>query len=235
MFGIHDLPLYLEQNGISLSAELKRKNILYQRKYLDDNVNKIIMADHEKLLINPVEPVNTPKKLSSHLFIDFENILIVKPKETRKIYLTFPIEIGVYIFAKGNTPILDIFALTKQKFVLYGDPRNGVLCKYWKSPILDEKTLPNPIQEGIMELTLSNQGTEWVEVKKAIFNAYGMKLYYHNQIVSMKASMKLKGANLAETDFENRPLEKNMQKSLEIYTHRMLSVSLDKFVMEFGL
>lgn len=235
MFGLHDLPLNIKQDRIDLSVLQKDSHYFYERNCLDDTVKKMIIAKQGKILINPVEPLNKPKMLTSNLFIGLENALIIEPKTTKKIFLTFPIEVGVYITAGENFQILDIFTLTKQKFILYGDPRNGVLCKYWKSSIYSEIPSANPIQEGILELHISNPNPHWAEITKTIFNAYGMKIYYDKHIVSMKANIKLRNVDLAETDFEDKPIEKKMKKSLEIYSARKLSVTSTKFIMEYGL
>lgn len=86
-----------------------------------------------------------------------------------------------------------------------------------------------------MELTVANTNAQWVEITKAVFNAYGMKLHYSNTMVSMKASINLKTRNRAETDFLDSPLKKGMKKSLEVYATRKMSLTAPKFIMEFGL
>ena len=235
MFGLHDFPLSKEQEGISLSVTQREGNFFYERKSMDETVEKMILANDQKILINPVEPLNKPKAISANLFVDLDTVLMVEPKATKKIYLTFPIEIGAYISRGGDFQILDIFTLTKQKFILYGDPKNGILCKYWKSSLFSEIPSKSPIREGVLELQISNPNSYWVEVSKAIFNAYGMKIYYNKRMVSMKAQMKLRNGDLAETDFKDAPVEKKMKKSLEIYMARKLSVGSTKFIMEFGL
>ena len=151
------------------------------------------------------------------------------------IFLKFPIEVGVYISEKGTHHLLDVFTLTNPKFTVYGDPSNGFLCKYWKSDFYNTMPLGDAIREGILELSISNTRTDWAEVTKAVFNAYGMKIYYSDSMVSMRAGMKIKGADIAETEFENSPLEAGMNDAIEIYTTRKLSVTSTKFAMEFGL
>lgn len=86
-----------------------------------------------------------------------------------------------------------------------------------------------------MEFTVANTNPQWVELTKAAFNAYGMRLYYSDTVASMKASMTLRGGHIAETDFVNAPLKEGMNKSLEVYTVKKLSVTTTKFVMEYGL
>ncbi|MDI6811211.1 MAG: hypothetical protein QMD80_06010 [archaeon] len=91
------------------------------------------------------------------------------------------------------------------------------------------------VAEYIKEKLKTNTTTGWVEVTKAIFNAYGMKIYYNDDRVSMKATMKIMSARSAETDFVDSPLENGMKKSLELYTVRKLPVVATKFVVEVGI
>jgi len=160
---------------------------------------------------------------------------VVEPKATRKIFIRFPVEIGVFISGNEDFEILDILSLAKQKFTLYGDPRSGVVCKYWRSKVYSSVPSVNPIHEGVMELNITNPGVKWVEVTKAVFNVYGMKIYYSDEMVSMKSNMKVMSEVIAETDFDDAPLEKEMKKSLELYTERKLSIIATKFVMEEGI
>ncbi|MGA1824655.1 MAG: DUF432 domain-containing protein [bacterium] len=235
MYGTHSLPFHSEQEGLSISFEKNDVGFLYTRTALEDTMTKVIMPQHEKVLINPVEPLNRPKALTSLLYVDCENALMLAPKVTKKIYLLFPIEIGVFLGTNGDYHLLDIFSLINHKFTLYGDPKNGLLCKYYKSAIFFEPPALNCFHQGIMELHISNSNAEWTEVKRIIFNAYGMKIYYDDSMVSMKASLKLKSAESAETDFNDDPLKAGQNSSLEVYTSRKLTISSTKFVMEYGL
>ncbi|MGA1870626.1 MAG: DUF432 domain-containing protein [bacterium] len=235
MYGTHNLPFHMEQEGLSISFERNDLGFIYTRTALDDTITKVVMPQHEEVLINPVEPLNKPKALTSLLYIDLENVLMLAPRITKTIYLLFPIEIGVFIVSNGNYQLLDILSLVKQKFTLYGDPKNGLLCKYYKSEVYSSPPALNSSHQGIIELHIFNSNSDWAEVKKIIFNAYGMKIYYDSTIVSMKASLKLKNAELGETDFEDTPLKAGQEKSLEVYTSRKLAISSTKFVMEFGI
>ena len=245
MFGYYNVPLELAKEGISVSLESDGEGFMYRSECAGMKVEKIILARTGKVLINPVEPLNTPKVLTSALLIEFEKSLLVEPKATRKIIITYPIEIGVFISAKNaraeqpknaSIELLDILTLAKQKFTLYGNPRKGVICKYWRSKVHASIPAVNPLHEGVIELSITNTTPEWVEVTKAVFNAYGMKIYYNDDLVAMKATMKLLHGHLAETDFVDAPLlEAGMTKSLELYTAKKLPVVITKFVMEEGL
>ena len=235
MFGQYDIPIRIEQEGITVSVQKEGENILYTRECLGESVEKILVAGSGKLLLNAVEPVNKPTTLPSHLLIEFANTLQVEPKGTMNIFLTFPVEIAVFMPSNEEFEVIDAFTLARQKFTLYGDPINGVICKYWKSSIYTAEPSLNRIEEGLIELAVTNTTTGWVEVTKAVFNAYGMKIFYDAERVSMKANMKLKAGGSAETECMDEPIVEGMTKSIEIYTVRKLSVTKKNFIMEFGL
>ena len=235
MYGYHDLPLRIERDMLEVSVEKEGDTWLYKRKCLDSTAEKILLANGSRILLNPVEPLNRPKAITPYLLVRFDKPLILEPGSKKKIFVTFPIELGVYVSVDKNLQVLDTFTMAPEKFTLYGEPSNGIICKRWKSPVYSTMPLPDPLREGIMELNLANVNQEWVEINKAVFNAYGMKIYYDEKIVAMKDHMKLLSVETAETDFEDTPLQGGMKKSLEIYTARKLLISTSKFLMEHGI
>jgi len=235
MFGTHAIPLSLKNEEFSLLIEKEGDLFVYKREAGKEKKEKIILGDEKKVIINPVEPLNQPKELSPYLDIEFERTLTIKHGSSRKIFLKFPLEIGVFLFEKNTFDVLDIFTLTKPKFTLYGDPHNGMICRYWKSDIFSS---PPPLEyyhEGIMQLILTNTSEEWEEVSKVIFNAYGMKIYYNDKMVAMKAEMKVMGQSTAETAFFDSPLKKGMKKALELYVAKKIPITTTKFMMREGI
>ncbi|MCJ7583005.1 MAG: DUF432 domain-containing protein [Candidatus Aminicenantes bacterium] len=235
MFGTHNLPLSLQNEAFSLLIEREGNLYTYKREAGKETKEKVILSDQKKILLNPIEPLNVPKELTPYLYIEFKRTLTMEPKSTRKIFLTFPLEIGVFLYKKKEFEILDIFTLTQPKFTLYGDPSSGVICKYWKSDIFSSLPSLNYYHEGAMELSLMNTSDEWEEVSKAVFNANGMKIYYHNKLVAMKAEMNVENQSTAETNFLDSPLEKEMIKSLELFTTKKLPITSTKFFMRDGI
>jgi hypothetical protein len=120
MYGYHDIPLRLEQEGIMLSLEQEGESLIYRSASPNGGLEKVLLARADKVLINPVEPLHKPKVLTSNLLIEFERVLVVEPGATRKIFLTFPIEIGVFIRGgeSNGHEVLDILTLATQKFTL---------------------------------------------------------------------------------------------------------------------
>jgi len=235
MYGQYDLPLKVEKEDFSLSLEKENGSILYRRECLGEAVTKTIFAKKGKVLLNPVEPTNKPKSITPNLLIEFESPLTIEPQANTTVFLTFPIEIGVYIVLDKKYQLIDVFSTSIQKFTLYGEPTEGIICKYWKSKVFSTIPTPDPLKEGVLELVLSNSNPTWVELKKAVFNAYEMKIFYNDQITAMKAKLKIYDDSTAETNFEESYLKKGMIKSVEVYMASKLKMMSTKFLMEHGL
>lgn len=249
MYGDYDLPFSVEKEGISISVEKVEKLWVYRRKFgkdEEDEVEKLILGDGKHIIINPVEPLNTPKEITTNLLIEFEKVLMLAGGAKKKIYLTFPIEIGIFIADKGNKnlQLLDVFTLVRKKFTLYGPVSNGIVCKYWKSKIYSVPPSPNPFQEGVMELTLRNSTSEWASITKAVFSAYGMKLYYDADVFT-KARMEIRSKSTADTSFELRHIsgelksydqkdQKTRKEAIGVYNRKLEFVPLN-FNMGLGL
>lgn len=236
MYQRYKIPFkYDEHKDLTLSVEKEGEQFIYRRQCRDEEIEKILAMDKGELIVNPIEPLTKPKELTPYFLIMLDRSLMVEPRATKTIFLTFPIEVGVYIFSKEEFKSLDSFTFVKPKFTLYGDPRQGVICKYWRSDV--SLSIPNtdPFKEGIMELKVTNNYTNWVEITQAVFNAYGMKIYYDDHKVSMKARMRIAGPSIAETEFIDSPIESGMKKSLEIYMVRKLSLATTTFQMELGI
>ena len=236
MYGTYDIPISLQSDGIGLSLERLDSAVVYRRQLGDETAEKLLLGGGRgSIVINPVEPLSLPRDLTPYLYLDFQRPVALAPKTSSIVFVTFPVEIGVFLQEHGEVETLDIFTLARQKYTLYGDPRNGILCRYWSTPVGTTAPCPGRLQEGVMELKLVNGTGSWVEVNKAVFSAYGMKLYYNDDLVGMKADMEVTGATTAQTDFKDMPLKQHMIKSLELYTARKLVVLFPKFVMTDGI
>lgn len=209
--------------------------MLYKRKCCDEEIEKVLLIEKGQVLINPIEPQQIPKTLTPYFLIEFEKPVIVEPRERKRIYLKFPIEIGVFVMGPDDYRVLDVFTLVKQKFTLYGDVREGVICEHWKSSVTQTVPEVDPLREGVVELFIHNATPRWAELNQVVFNAYGMKIYYGPSMVSMRANMKVNTPVVAEVDLMDSPMYKDMTKSLEMYTARKIKMPTTKYVMEWGL
>lgn len=155
---------------------------------------------------------------------------------TKKIYLTFPVEIGVFVVDKaGNYEVIDIFTFSKVKYTLYGTHNNGLVCRQWESRVFSDEQETELLQEGCIELEITNSSNNMIQVHKVMFNAYGMKIYYGDNRLLMKASLKIVNKLLAETDFSAYPTTSRFKRSMELYTSRKFIINGTKGIMEFGL
>jgi uncharacterized protein len=234
-FGNMILPFALELENLQVKVTDNEGLYAYWRDCQGSEKAKLLMMKKPHFLIAPVEPVNLPRQVASHLMIEFGREIMLEAEASQTIYLTFPIEIGVFVGRKEKNEILDVFTLTNPKYTLYGEPRNGFICKYWKSLVHTQEPQPNPLYEGVVRLDLHNSSRNWVFVNKAMFNAVGMKIFYNEKCVSMKAQMKIIEEEVAELEFLNLPLYRDMKKSPELFTLKRLSVASKKAVMLEGI
>jgi len=234
-FGYHNIPLVMKGGNAILVVDRKKDGLTYRRKSLKGDREKLLLTKMGKILVEPIEPVNTPGNMTPYLLIELENPLMIEPKATRKVYIKFPIELGISISDGTSSEVIDIFSLKYQKYSLYGIPKGGTICKYWNSPVYLSIPSPNPLLEGVMELTINNTINRWGEVTKAVFDAKGMKIYYNESRVSMKAKMRIISPLVAETSFIDAPIGKDMTKACDYFTGKMLAPISAKYVMEMGI
>jgi hypothetical protein len=236
MYGKHDLPFTVEQEGLSI-AITKSGDTSYQyiRACGENTLEKSLVVSKGEFMIQPVEPLNTPKTLTPYLLIEFEKNILLEPKGSKRLFLTFPIDIGVLIRLNKEVKVVDSMSLVPQKFTLYGDPKQGLICKYWKSSLHDAMPTCDPLREGILELTVSSASREWEDISKTVLSAYGMKVYYGKTLVTMKGKMKVNDDKTADTDMQDTGLERSMKKSPKTFAPRKLSMVTTTFHMEYGL
>lgn len=233
MYGRYDYNFHHESDDISLGIENKGgMNHYFRRIKGQSEYSKYLLSDAGRIIINPVEPLNLPAVITEYLEIEFERVFL-EPYGTKILYLKFPIEIGVFAAAKKDIEVLDLFSLAKPKYSLYGTSGEGYITRWAYSEIFAEIPVADPCCEGVLHLTLDNNTREWVEISRVVFEGVGMKIYY-GDIVSMIARMRILSQKNAETEFFDQPLSPGMQKSVELYTARELSVVKRSMAMEWG-
>lgn len=216
---LDNLPIKIEKVG---------NRIKYTRETADEKVEKFL-PDCE-IFVSPVEPVNLPRNITRFLEIDFPPIML-EPNAIERIYLKFPIEIGVFAKKGDKIAVVDVFTFNKPKYTLYGNPKSGVVCRWYRSEVYYDIPKVDPLKDGVLELTVRNIG-DWTEVSKVVFDCYAMKIYY-DDFAGMVAEMRIASKNTAETSFIDKPLRNGMKKAVELYTTRRLIGK--SFVMEWGL
>lgn len=236
MYGRYSLDFCIEKDDLKVCFSRDGDVVRYSRTLGDSKIERIIASEDGRVIINPVEPLNLPEEVTRFLEIRFESILI-EPGASRTIYLTFPIEIGVFISKKAAFRCIDIFSRARPKYSLYGPTDTGVITRYHWSPVYLTLPTPDPCCEGVVELEIVNTTKGWVEVSRVVLENYGMKIYYDQSLVSMKAQMRVLKSTIAETSCIRSPLREGMHKSIELYYTRMIGLaeSALTFTMDAGV
>jgi hypothetical protein len=233
VFGRYDQDFSVNEAEFTLRVDHSSSAPVYIRECCGVRVEKFLASGKEVILINPVEPVNLPQEITPYLEIAFPPV-VMRAGGEKTVYLTFPIEIGVFLEGNGSYDVLDLFSLAPAKFSLYGSPDGGVITRWYASRLHATIPIVSPLREGVMELTLKNVSSGAIEVSRAVFESYGMCLFYEAQ-VGMKATMEIFSPHFAETIFSDMPCCGCTTRAIDLYTARKIPVVQHKgFYMEFG-
>jgi len=235
-WGPHKFPFILELDEMTLAVEKNSKEgFIYRRIKEEEALEKSVLIDNGHLTVCPVEPVHIPARISISLLIELNFPVVIEPRAARQVLLTFPIDIASVIKrGKNEGNIIDVFTFNRVKYSLYGNINDGVICRYWQSGVYADVPAINPLEQGVMKLEIQNPGNRWTEVNKAVFSAFGMKIYYSPRLVSMNAVMKISSDVTAETGFLDKPLKAGMKKvPVERYGAKLLGQQ-GRTVMEEG-
>ena len=244
MFGSYEFGVSLDIGDTKIETYEDSRLYVYHRKPGD--IEKVLSSPCS-LVVNPIEPVTQPKKVTQYLLIELKTPVVLIPDDDLEFFATFPVEIGVFAEteksislgffgdAKGSIEVIDTFTLTNPKYTLYGTPDKGVVCKWWGSGVFKEVPEVNPLIEGVLKVTIQNRSKEWVELKKLVFDAYSMEIYYRD-IAYADAVVNIMSNRMAETSFEKKPLTEGMSKAVDVFDLSKLPlVEKESFVMGWGL
>jgi hypothetical protein len=233
VFGEYDYPFHLESGPVRIRIEEDDGFFTYHRSSEEGEVSKIIRGRRGKIRISPVEPVNLPEEVTKYLEIRFTPIAI-EPESVQELYLKFPVEIGVFLMAKGEGDILDIFALTRPKYSLYGTPDDGIITRYYESPVYGRIPESDPLREGVLSLTIRNSSRGWVEVSRVVVDCTSLYLYY-KEMVSLAVRMEIFSKEIADVWIDDRPLVEEMTPaSLLSRVRKTIIPDRIPFTMEYG-
>ncbi len=222
VYGTYDYSCHIREDEISVDVERSASYLTYKRVCRGESAERTIASENGAITINPVEPLNLPKEVTRNLEVHFKPIFI-EPEVTRQFFLTFPVEIGVFIRAKGDYDLLDVFSPAKPKYSLYGPPDYGCVTRWHESAIHSGIPDTNPLREGVLDLTIVNEGRTWIEVSRAVFVNAGMTIWY-GDYVWMSARMELFSNIVAETKILQAPEKPGMTRSLPAYSAKKVSV-----------
>ena len=222
MYGSFTTSCQIEEQGISVSIERRERDVLYRRDCRGTRAERVIGSLNGDIIINPVEPLNLPREVTKYLEIHFRPIYI-EPESIQQCFLTFPVEIGVFVHIKQDYELIDVFSPVKPKYSLYGPPDHGCITRWHESTLYDKPPETDPLREGVLSLTLDNQGRTWIEVSRLVLVNSGMTIWYGNR-VWMSARMALYSNTVAETRTLANPPEEGLARALPVYSAKKVSV-----------
>ncbi|MEM2508918.1 MAG: DUF432 domain-containing protein [Candidatus Thermoplasmatota archaeon] len=238
MFGVYGLNFNIEEEDIKIELAGKEKEKNYFRKVGNDAIEKKIYADKGEIIISPVPPVNLPVNVSNHLMIELDKSIFIEPGVEQKVFIKFPVEIGVFISDEKDIEPVDIFTKTKLKYTLYGRPEDGSVCRWWKSEVYEKIPSVDKLYEGIIELKIKNSYNEWTEINKIVFNTLSMKIFYKEHAYC-SANLEIVKKSIGKTYFNEKVEEMDEAVDLYLAKSRRLGISFVKeiereFFMERG-
>ena len=216
MFGEFTPPWQYSGDGLSLSVEMREGHYQYVRDLAGVRVERSISVGLNRLLVHPVEPFNTGPVPVRHLEVEFPP-LILEAGATETIFLTFPIEIGVFVEGLRDTEVLDIISVEKPKYSLYGTPKGGVITRFAGSARHREAPRVDPTREGVLKLSLRNTLPEWARISRVVLSGAEMHLYV-SDFAAMVAVMRITSRAGAEVSGVDRALRGGMRRAYDLFT-----------------
>jgi hypothetical protein len=194
----------------------------------------MVASRPETILVHPVEPLALPKPVTRFLEIQFPP-LIIGPYSEEAAYMTFPLDIGIFIQGKGDIERLDLFSLREPQYSLYGPPDRGVITRYHESGVTAWIPDIAPLYDGLLHITFHNASRNWIEVSRAVFESTSMVLFF-DEIACMEAGMEIFSSLVAETTIRERPFREGMKRSAGLWPGRRNPFVEQKgFLMEHGV
>lgn len=234
MFGVHHIPFRIGDGSTAIQVDPGGAFSTYTRISPGEKVKKQLGYREGKVIINPVEPVNLPKEVTGMLEFHFPPVTM-SPGSTITLYLKFPVEIGVFVGDNENYTLIDVFSRAKAKYSLYGTPEKGFITRHVESEVYDSAPPSDPLEEGVMTLSLKNSSRDWIEVSRAVFEVSTMRLFYGNTVV-MTGEMEIISRLIAITRISAIPPGQGMNTALRVYpTKKSLIPEKLFFMMEYGV
>ena len=224
MFGRYNFPLAIKEGGLTLLVKNEDGFLMYMREFQGDRKEKLLDSDINQIIIHPIVPITIPKQISLYLEISFDPI-IVGPTSKVIAYLTFPIEIGVFLESGSTTELIDTLSFVSSKYSLYGTPKTGVITKWYKSKIFSDIPPTDYRKEGVLKLDINNSLRDFAEVSRAVFDGRGMVLFFDDRMVAIHAQMSIQSSLVAETNFFETSFQSGMEKCIEFLKAKQIPLA----------
>jgi hypothetical protein len=177
----------------------------------------------------------------AHLELEFPP-LVLEAGATETFFLTFPIEVGIFVEGLRETEVLDVFSVESPKYSLYGSPHQGIITRYATSGRHRDIPPVDGIREGVLKLAIRNSLSVWTRVSRLVLDEAQIHLYV-SEFAGMMAMMRITGAEVAEVTGVDRALKGGMSRAHDLFTARRIlrlgtspfpGVERKSFLMEAG-
>lgn len=228
MYREFEPPFELPDIGVEV-LECSKNTWLY-RRHSDAKTERVVHG-RPSFLLNPIEPLQVPKPLARNLMIHLEKPITIAPQSKTLLYLTFPIEVGVFLVRDSNHKRIDEFSLCSPKYTFIGKTNDGILCRFHSSEVFFEiPTLDQSL--GLLRLEVVNYVNHWSTINRVLFKAHGMKIYFAKNLASMSASMRIIDRDKAEIECLTSTFIPDSTPAIEVFPIKRLSTHTRKSIME---
>lgn len=235
-YGIYDIKENTEILLPSITVRIVKDNekrFFYSRIDSEGNqVEKIIPTDQDKITIEiaPIRPLNYPARRTNFVFLKFEKEVFLSEAASTSFLARIPIEVGIFLVHNGHKDSMDSFSCdpSRARFGLYGSPDTGILCKYFKVPIVTSDFDSEIYQSCVIKLSFENQLDRGYSIEKVVFPITDHSIYYENdkaQIDPLHVKLRKRGvvefAEATEVPYENMTWAKSPAWEEDTHTASM--------------
>lgn len=206
--------------GLKLGFEDRNGMYHYTRDIIGWKHEAHVAVSNGAFYLHPVEPLNLPDNVTDFIEIKFREITL-EPNGTAVVFLTIPIEIGVFLETKsGERTLLDIVTFCHPKFSLYGSASRGVITRFHESEIYTMPPAVPNYREGLLRLEIENKTDEWANISRVVLYQKGIVLYYDETTVSACARMVVEKRDVADVFGINQPIREGMTECFAVFEQR---------------
>ena len=206
-YGIYEIKENVELLFPSAKVQIKRdqeKSFVYSRVDSEENqIEKIIPSDQDKITIEiaPIRPLNYPARRTNFVYLDFDKEVFLSEGASTTFLVQCPVEIGIFLVQESHKDSMDSFTCDplRSRFGLYGSPDTGILCKYFKVPIVKSELDSEPFHNCVVRLSFENQLERGYSIQKVVFPITDHAIYYEKQNAQMDSlQVKLRKRGMVE-------------------------------------
>jgi hypothetical protein len=221
--------LYLRDYGKNLKKYIREDNN-------GEILSQAVLPGDSVLLAEPSIPIFLPFQYESEaIMIRLKEPVYVTPGYTSTFFLEAPYDIVVY---DEDGEIIDIFSLGTPKYGLYGDPNNGVVCRYMKSSVYaDEKNVPK--NSAIMPVKVMNSYHTTLKITLIVVHYKLLTTYYNDdgKVYYSVSKVELEEKNKAVVYSSKQPPHKGLRRSrIDPYKRKgvFIPTEVGRFELEWG-